>query len=57
MADSEKVTVNGRLYINPETILRENSKVTVRGYGKFEYRGEERITKKGKTGITIWRYV
>lgn len=55
--DSEKVTVNGRLCINPETILRENSKVTVRGYGKFEYRGEERITKKGKTGITILRYV
>jgi len=29
----------------------------VRGYGRLEYRGEEHATKKGKTGITIWRYV
>lgn len=55
--DAEKVTVNGRLCKNPETVLKENSKVSVRGYGKLEYRGEEHTTKKGKTGITIWRYV
>ncbi len=55
--DAEKITVNGRLCKNPETVLKENSKVSVRGYGKLEYRGEEYTTKKGKTGITIWRYV
>ncbi|MBO6299478.1 MAG: hypothetical protein J6N53_11620 [Lachnospiraceae bacterium] len=55
--DAEKITVNGRLCKNPETILKENSRVSVRGYGKLEYRGEEYTTKKGKTGITIWRYV
>ena len=55
--DSEKITVNGKLCKNPETVLKENSRVSVRGYGKLEYRGEEHTTKKGKTGITIWRYV
>ena len=55
--DAEKITVNGRLCKNPETILKEKSRVSVRGYGKLEYRGEEYTTKKGKTGITIWRYV
>ena len=54
--DMEKVTLNGQICHNPETILKENSKVSVRGYGKLEYHGEERTTKKGKTGITIWRY-
>ena len=55
--DAEKITVNGRLCKNPETVLKENSKISARGYGKLEYRGEEHTTKKGKTGITIWRYV
>jgi RNA-binding protein YlmH len=55
--DAEKITVNGRLCKNPEAILKESSKISVRGYGKLEYRGEEHTTKKGKTGITIWRYV
>lgn len=55
--DMEKVTINGRLCRNPETILKENNIVSVRGYGKLEYHGEERTTKKGKTGITIWRYI
>ena len=55
--DMEKVTLNGQICHNPETILKENSIVSVRGYGKLEYHGEERTTKKGKTGITIWRYI
>jgi len=55
--EDEKVTVNGRICRNPETILKENTIVSVRGYGKLEYHGEERTTRKGKTGITIWRYV
>ena len=55
--DMEKVILNGRICRNPETILKENSIVSVRGYGKLEYHGEEHTTKKGKTGITIWRYI
>lgn len=55
--DAEKITVNGKLCKNPETLLKESSKISVRGYGKLEYRGEEYTTKKGKTGLTIWRYV
>ena len=55
--DMEKVTVNGRICRNPETMLKENSTVSVKGYGKIEYRGEEYLTKKGKTGLTVRRYV
>ncbi|MCR4585711.1 MAG: hypothetical protein K5686_08300 [Lachnospiraceae bacterium] len=55
--EAEKITVNGRLCRNPETVLKENSKISTRGYGKLEYRGQEHTTKKGKTSITIWRYV
>lgn len=55
--EDEKVTLNGRLCRNPETILKENTTVSVRGYGKLEYHGEEYTTKKGKTGLTIWRYI
>ena len=40
-----------------KSLLKPNSKVSIRGFGKFEYRGEEHATRKGKTGITIWRYV
>ncbi len=55
--EAEKVTVNGKVCTNPETVLKPDSKVSIRGFGKFEYRGEEHATRKGKTGITIWRYV
>lgn len=55
--EMEKVTLDGRICRNPETVLKENSKVSVRGYGKLEYHGDEHVTKKGKTGLTIWRYV
>ena len=55
--DDEKVTLNGRLCKNPETFFKENVTVSVRGYGKLEYHGEEYTTKKGKTGLTIWRYI
>lgn len=46
--NADKITVNGRLCKNPETVLKENSKISARGYGKLEYRGEEHTTKKGK---------
>ena len=55
--DDEKVTLNGKLCKSPETILKENTTVSVRGYGKLEYHGEEYTKKKGKTGLTIWRYI
>ena len=55
--EAEKVTVNGKVCTNPETVLKPDSQVSIRGFGRFEYRGEEHATRKGKTGITIWRYV
>ncbi len=55
--DAEKVTVNGRLCRNPETFLKEECGISVRGYGRFEYAGEMSETKKGKTRVIIRRYV
>ena len=55
--DAEKVTVNGRLCRNPETLLKEECGISVRGYGRFEYMGEMSETKKGKTRVIIGRYV
>ncbi|MCR5250293.1 MAG: DbpA RNA binding domain-containing protein [Lachnospiraceae bacterium] len=55
--DAEKVFVNGRTCKNPETELKDNCKVSVRGYGKMEYRGEMHVTKKDKFSMTVWRYV
>ncbi len=55
--EEDKVLVNGRICRSPETMLKEACGITVRGLGRLEYRGEERATKKGKTGITVWRYV
>ncbi|MCR4585203.1 MAG: DbpA RNA binding domain-containing protein [Lachnospiraceae bacterium] len=55
--DAEKVTVNGRLCRNPETILKEECGISVRGYGRFEYLGEMSETKKGKMRVIIRRYV
>ena len=49
--DMEKVILNGRICRNPETNLKENSKVSVRGYGKLEYHGEERTTMKGRSSL------
>ena len=34
--DAEKVFVNGRLCKNPETVLKEGSSISARGYGKLE---------------------
>lgn len=55
--DSEKVTVNGHICRNPEFIPKENSRITVRGYGRLEYKGEEHATKKGKIAVNLMRYV
>ena len=55
--DAEKVSINGRICKNPEATPSENSSISVRGYGRFEYAGEECETKKGKVRVAIKRYV
>ena len=50
---AEKVYVNGRLLTNNSYMLKANDKVTVRGYGRFEYIEITGKTKKGNLIITI----
>ena len=54
--DSEKVSLNGRICSNPDTVPPDDSRLSVRGYGRFQYLGEARATKKGKLAVTVQRY-
>ena len=44
----EKVFVNGRVISSASCLLKENDVISVRGYGKFIYRGLANQTKKGR---------
>lgn len=52
----KKVFVGGRLCENSSRMLKVGDLVSVRGYGKFEYRGEAGISRKGKLNVLIDRY-
>ena len=54
---AQKVFVNGRQVINGGTTLKEEDRVSVRGYGKFICRGTVRMTKKGNLRVAIDLYV
>ena len=51
------VFIDGRLCENNSKIPKENSVVSVRGYGRFIYRGYESTTKKGKLNIEVDLYI
>lgn len=51
-----RIYINGRLTENPSTILKEGDVVTVRGYGRFVYRGEQGETRKGKRRVCVEIY-
>lgn len=53
----KKVFVNSRQFENNSGVLREGDVVSVRGHGKFIYRGVVRETKKGRFTIAIEKYV
>ena len=52
-----KVFVDGRLMENNSYALQTGNSVTVRGFGKFIYTGEQGETRKGKTrvGVEVYR--
>lgn len=52
----KKVFANGRLCENSSRPLKAGDSVSVRGYGKFEYRGETGLGKKGKLNVLIGCY-
>lgn len=52
-----KVFVNGREILSNSYMLKENDTVSVRGYGKFIFRGQGALTKKGRICVTIDKYI
>ncbi len=53
----KKVFVNSRQYENNSGGLKNGDVVSVRGYGKFIYRGVIRETKKGRLTVSVEKYV
>lgn len=51
-----RVFVNGKLMENNSYALKEGNAVTVRGFGKFIYSGEQGETRKGKIRICVEVY-
>lgn len=51
------VFVDGRQCENNSYVLKENEKVSVRGLGRFIYRGYASTSRKGKLNIEIDKYV
>lgn len=51
-----RVYVNGRLAENNSYMLKQSDTVTVRGFGRFDYTGEQGETKKGKVRIEVEIY-
>lgn len=52
-----KVFVNGRLITTNSYNLHDEDIISVRGLGKFCYKGMDSVTKKGKYHITIEKYI
>jgi RNA-binding protein YlmH len=52
----KKVFINGRLCENNSQFLKEQDKVSVRGYGKFEFAEELGISKTGKVNAKVFFY-
>jgi RNA-binding protein YlmH len=52
-----RVFVNGQMTENNSKLLQPGDKVTVRGFGRFDYEGILRETKKEKLVVAIRRYM
>ena len=52
----KKIFVNGRQQENNSSVPKTGDIVSVRGYGKFVYRGETHVTRKGKSSVGIALY-
>ena len=50
---TEKVFVNGAVKISPSTIINIGDKISVRGFGRFVYKGVLRTTKKDRLVIGV----
>ncbi|MBP3654768.1 MAG: DbpA RNA binding domain-containing protein [Oscillospiraceae bacterium] len=52
-----KIFLNGRCCENTSTVLKEGDTISVRGEGRFIYRGVQRSTKSGNLSVEIDVYV
>ena len=52
-----KVFVNSREVLSNSYALKENDIVSVRGHGKFIYKGTTNVTKKGRYSVRILLYI
>lgn len=57
MIEGGKVFVNGKMTVSNGYSLKEGEIVSVRGYGKFRFDGENGTTKKGKTSVSVSLYI
>ena len=53
----KKVFIGGRLNENESHLLKEDDLVSVRGYGRFTYRGISGNTRKGNKVVTLSLYI
>ena len=51
------VFASGREIESTSYSPKEDEKISVRGYGRFIYRGIKNLSKKGKLNVTVDRYV
>lgn len=49
----KKIFINGRLCENNSQLLKKQDKVSVRGYGRFEFAEEMNMSKKGKLNVKV----
>ncbi len=52
----KKVLLNGRVCENNSALLAEGDRVSARGYGRFDYAGEQGLSKKGKINASVICY-
>lgn len=52
----EKVSRNQTVVKSPDSILKENDIISVRGLGKFRYGGVSHENKKGRLSAAVWIY-
>ncbi len=57
LIEGAKVYVNGRLITTNSYQVKEDDVISVRGYGKFQYKGRLSKTKKGRIYVSVYKYI
>ena len=57
LIEGAKVYVNGKLITNNGYQVKEDDIISVRGYGKFRYKGSMSKTKKNREYVSIHKYI